>query len=145
MFYTVKSFILWVSQWGKKTIWPVNKLFWPCFHATKIWILKNLCQRPAEAIIKNLTNFDLAAYLLTYTAIFLTNGLCIVYFSLPQCLTLVYLGWGQKYELFCLLVTTCRLWGGMVVGYRSTTVVLRQPTVSTRQPMQGPLKNGTPG
>ena len=43
----------------------VNKLFWPCFHTTKIWILKNMCQRSSEAIIKNLTNFDLAAHLLT--------------------------------------------------------------------------------
>ena len=31
-----------------------------------------------------------------YTAIFLINGLGIVYCSLLQCLTLVYLGWGQK-------------------------------------------------
>ena len=62
---------------------------------------------------------------------FLTNGLCIVYCSLLQYLTLVYPGWGQKSEVFCLLATTHRLLGGMVVGY---TVVLRQPTVSTRQP-----------
>ena len=57
----------------------------------------------------------------TYTAIFLINGLCIVYCSLLQCLTLVYLGWGQKSEFFCLLVTTHRLQSGTVVGYRSTT------------------------
>ena len=56
-----------------------------------------------------------------YTAIFLINGLCIVYCSLLQCLTLVYLGWGQKSEFFCLLVTTRRLQSGTVVGYRSTT------------------------
>ena len=56
-----------------------------------------------------------------YTAIFLINGLCIVYCSLLQCLTLVYLGWGQKSEFFCLLVTTRRLQSGAVVGYRSTT------------------------
>ena len=56
-----------------------------------------------------------------YTAIFLINGLCIVYCSLLQCLTLVYLGWGQKSELFCLLVTTRRLESGTVVGYHSTT------------------------
>ena len=31
---------------------------------------------------------------MSYTAIFLINGLCIVYCSLLQCLTLVYLGWG---------------------------------------------------
>ena len=35
-----------------------------------------------------------------YTAIFLINGLCIVYCTLLQCLTLVYLGWGQKSEGF---------------------------------------------
>ena len=57
-----------------------------------------------------------------YTAIFLTNGLCIAYCSLPQCLTLVYPGWGQKSEFFCLLVTTRRLRSGTVVGYCSTTV-----------------------
>ena len=34
------------------------------------------------------------------TAIFLTNGLRIVYCSLLQCLTLVYLGWGQKSFFF---------------------------------------------
>ena len=56
-----------------------------------------------------------------YTAIFLISGLCIVYCSLLQCLTLVYLGWGQKSEFFCLLVTTRRLQSGTVVGYRSTT------------------------
>ena len=38
--------------------------------------------------------------LIIYTAIFLTNGLCIVYCSLPEYLTLVYLGWGQKSEVF---------------------------------------------
>ena len=58
-----------------------------------------------------------------YTAIFLTNGLCIVYCSLLQCLTLVYPGWGQKSEFFCLLVTTRRLRSGTVVGYCSTTTV----------------------
>ena len=61
---------------------------------------------------------------LEYTAIFLTNGLCIVYLSLPQYLPLVYLWWGQKSELFCLLVTTRRLRNGTVVGYRSTTAAL---------------------
>ena len=59
--------------------------------------------------------------LLEYTAIFLINGLCIVYCSLLQCLTLVYPGWGQKSEFFCLLVTTRRLQSGTAVGYRSTT------------------------
>ena len=57
----------------------------------------------------------------TVAAIFLINGLCIVYRSLLQCLTLVYLGWGQKSEFFCLLVTTRRLQSGTVVGYHSTT------------------------
>ena len=56
-----------------------------------------------------------------YTAIFITNGLCIVYCSLLQCLTLVYPRWGQKSEFFCLLVTTRRLRSGTVVGYRITT------------------------
>ena len=42
------------------------------------------------------------------TAIFLINGLCIVYRSHTQCLTLVYPGWGQKSEFFRLLVTTRR-------------------------------------
>ena len=65
-----------------------------------------------------------------YTAIFLTNGLCIVYCSLPQYRTLVYPGWGQKCEFFCLVVITHRLRSGTVVGYR----VLRQPTVGTWQP-----------
>ena len=55
---------------------------------------------------------------LRYTAIFLTNGLCIVYCSLLQCLTLVYPGWGQKSEFFCLLVTAHRLRSGTVAGYR---------------------------
>ena len=55
-----------------------------------------------------------------YTAIFLINGLCIVYCSLLQCLTLVYPGWGQKSEFFCLLVSTHRLQSGTVVGYHST-------------------------
>ena len=50
-----------------------------------------------------------------YTAIFLTTGLCIVYCSLPQCLTLMYPGWGEKSWVFCLLVTTRRLWGGTAV------------------------------
>ena len=61
-----------------------------------------------------------------YTTIFLTNRRCIVYCSLRQCLTLVYPWWGQKSEHFCLLVTTHRLRGGMVVGYRHSS--------------QGPLK-----
>ena len=67
-----------------------------------------------------------------YTAIFLTNGLCIVYCSLLQCLTLVYPGWGQKSEFFCLLVTTRRLWSGTVVGYRSTTTAYCWYTVLQR-------------
>ena len=67
---------------------------------------------------------------LNYTAIFLTNRLCIVYCSLLQFLTLVYPGWGKKSEFFCLLVTSRRLRSGTVVG----TIVLQQPTVSTRQP-----------
>ena len=56
-----------------------------------------------------------------HTAIFLIKGLCIVYCSLLQCLTLVYPRWGQKSEFFCLLVTTRRLQSGTVVDYRSTT------------------------
>ena len=56
-----------------------------------------------------------------YTAIFLINGLCIVYCSLLQCLTLMYPGWGQKFEFFCLLVTTRRLQSGTVMGYCSTS------------------------
>ena len=59
-----------------------------------------------------------------YTAIFLTNGLCVVCCSLLQCLPFVYPGWGQKSELFCLLVTTRRLRCGTVVGYRSTMAAL---------------------
>ena len=45
----------------------------------------------------------------------------IVYCSLLQFLTLVYPGWGQKSEFFCLLVTTRRLQSGTPVGYHSTT------------------------
>ena len=41
-----------------------------------------------------------------------------------------YLGWGQKSEFFCLLVTTRRLGSGTVWAI----VVLRRPTVGTRQP-----------
>ena len=59
-----------------------------------------------------------------YIAIFLTNGLCIVYCSLPQWITLVYPGWGQKSEVFRLQVTTHRLQGGTAVDYRSTTAAL---------------------
>ena len=58
---------------------------------------------------------------MAYTAIFLINGLRIVYCSLLQCFTLVYPGWGQKSKFFCLLVTTRRLQSGTAVGYRSTT------------------------
>ena len=36
--------------------------------------------------------------ILSYTAILLTSGLCIVFCSLTQCLTLVYPEWGQKSE-----------------------------------------------
>ena len=73
-----------------------------------------------------------------YTANFLTIGLCEVYLSLTQCLTLIYLGWGQKSEFFCLLVTTRRLQplrcgtaSGLPQHYSSPNVV----PIS-----QGPLK-----
>ena len=73
--------------------------------------------------------------IINYTAIFLINGLCLVYCSLLQCLTLVYLGWGQKSEFFCLLVSTRRLQSGTVVGNRSTTTAYCRCMGS-----QGPLK-----
>ena len=71
---------------------------------------------------------------MNYTAIFLINGLCVVYHSLTQCLTLVYLGWGQKSEFFCLLVTTRRL--RVFAGWycKWATVALQQLYCSTQQP-----------
>ena len=57
-----------------------------------------------------------------YTGIFLTNGLCLIYRSLLQCL-LGYLGWSQKSLSFCLLVTTLRLRGGRWWA----TIALLQP------------------
>ena len=35
----------------------VNKLFWPCFHTTKIGMLKNMYQRSSEAIIQEFDKF----------------------------------------------------------------------------------------
>ena len=80
-----------------------------------------------------------------YTAIFLTNGLCVVYHSLPQCPPLVYPGWGQKSEYFCLLVTPRRLRGAMVVGYCSTTAaLLRYPTAKAFEIHQGKGQSKVP-
>ena len=71
------------------------------------------------------------SYVMNYKAIFLINGLCVVYHSLTQCLTLVYLGWGQKSEFFCLLVTTRRL--RVFAGWfcKWATVALQQLYCST--------------
>ena len=54
------------------------------------------------SICMNLVHFELEKVDRpnTYTAILLTNGLRIVYRSLPQFLPLVYPGWGQKSEFF---------------------------------------------
>ena len=41
-------------------------------------------------------SFGTLTGILRYTAIFLTNGLCIVYHSIVQCLTLVYPGWDRN-------------------------------------------------
>ena len=54
------SFCKLLSEANEEHSMCTNKLFWPCFHITKIWILKNMCQQSSEAIINNLTNFDLA-------------------------------------------------------------------------------------
>ena len=72
-------------------------------------------------VIAVLVEKGMSLLMMEYTAIFLTNGLCIVYSSQMHYLTLVYPGWDQKSEVFCLQVTTRRLLGGTVVGYRSTT------------------------
>ena len=88
-----------------------------CHHPTN---LKSKCPHISPANMHLVPQYSYGL-LFSYTAIFLINGLCIVYCSLLQCLTLVYLGWGQNSEFFCFLVTTCRLWSGTVVGYRSTT------------------------
>ena len=98
-----------------------TELFWLTFKIWKkiilvlplIWTLHGMNSQP-DYTTKYIVH-------LLYTAIFLINGLCIVYCSLLHCLTLVYLGWGQKSEFFCLLVTTRRLQSGTAVGYRSTT------------------------
>ena len=48
------------------------------------------------------TTFNVLVKIITryITAVFLTNGLCVVYHSLTQCFTLVYQGWGQKSWVF---------------------------------------------
>ena len=45
-----------------------KQAFLTMLYTTKIWILKKMCQRSSGAIIRNLTNFDLAAHF--------QNGFC---------------------------------------------------------------------
>ena len=49
------------------------------FSHHKKWILKNTSQRSSEAIIKNLTNFDLAAHLFTYSKWLLPTSTSFAY------------------------------------------------------------------
>ena len=69
-------------------IWKVNENSLIKCYDTCVYVW---CQ------ISTLMNLD---YRGEYTAIFLTNGLCVVYHSLMQCLALVYPGWGQRSEFF---------------------------------------------
>ena len=106
-----------ITQQGRRPR-PPRHLRWPAV----TWPFPNGRSCDQEGVNTTLNEeVEMTSQATSFTAIFLTSGLCIVYCRLLQCLTLVYLGWGQKSEVFCLLVTTCRLQSGTVVGYRSTT------------------------
>ena len=98
--------------------YPISITFGHFSHVWCCWVLTLYSVR----LMKQYFRVGLLIYCMQYTAIFLINGLCIVYCSLLQCLTLVYLRWGQKSDFFCLLVTTRSLQSGTVVGYRSITM-----------------------
>ena len=100
---TCPDFLNWLLfSWRREVLsaWNVSCYF--CDHVFYYWFV-DLYPSLFSSSSLVLTSYSVGE--LTYTAIFLTNRLRIVYFSLQQCLSLVYPGWGQKSEFLCLLVT----------------------------------------
>ena len=73
-----------------------------CSHSEDAGVICNIYSKYTAKFILLHVLLEVRSDVIVYTAIFLTNGLCIVYCSLLQCLTLVYPGWGQKSWVFLL-------------------------------------------
>ena len=64
IWWTLKSYILLTSQWDKHKTIHANKHFQLFLQILSWGGGRNMCQRSSEAIMKKLTNIDLAAHLL---------------------------------------------------------------------------------